>query len=1391
MAEPIQEVFWLTSADYQQLLYVSPAFETIWGRRLESLYTYPGGHLQLMVDSIHPSDREHFVAAFAQPLQYEYKAEYRIVRPDSSIRWMRSRCFPIRNSFGETWAIAGLSEDITESKRAEELLHQRQQEFTALVEHSPDIISRFDRQLRHLYVNPALELATGMSTQEFIGKTHRELGMPQELISLWEPSIQRVFQTRQSDEHEFSYLTPQGWNYYQSRLFPEFAADGSVETVLAICRDLTLHKQTEEALRESEQRFRTVFEFAPIGIALIDTQGQLFASNRAFQELIGYTKEELQNQPFTQFTHPDDRDASLNLFQELLARQRTGVFQEKRYCRKDGGIVWGKVAVSAVFNPNGVFQYAIAMIQDITAQKQAQLELLNAYEQLEKRVTERTTELEQANALLQQEIAERSRVQQALQVQKDFLQAVLDTNPNVIFVKDQDGKIVLANLAFAELYGMKVEDLLGKTDAEIHPNQADVERFEREDRAAFQTNQTIVVSETTFITPNNSVRYINGIKKPLFLPNEQTCLVLAVGTDITELKQAQEEVKAQKEFLQAVLDTNPSLIFVKDSEGTIILANQAYADLWGTTVADLLGKKDADFQPNFAEIEKYQSEDRVVSSNREQVFIPEEAHTTATGELRWFQIIKRPIFSREDQVALVLGVCTDITERKLVAEALNTQKEFLQTVLDSTPNLIWVKDREDKIVLANCALADFFETTVEDLLGKTNSELYANPADVEHCMAQDREVLSTLREKIIPEEALPTPSGKVRWFQTIKKPICSSEGQVNQVLGVSTDITEHKRSQEELKAQKEFLQTVLDTNPNLIYVKDREGKYLLANLALADFYGIPLEEVLGHTNAELTPYPAEAQQLCAQEEEVLTTLQQKFILEQASHTPSGELRWYQILKKPLFSKEGQVPQLFAVCNDITARKQAEEQLRHSEERLRLALDAARMANWHRNLETGVMITGSPNFERLYGWAIGSYDGSYDTYLQRIHPEDRDVVHAYMHHSLEIEADRDIEFRIVLPDGTIRWIETKGRVIYGEMGKPVTLSGISLDITQRKQAEEQLRHHENQLSLALDAARMGFWDWNIQTETVTWSDNFKRLFGLDPNNDNHSYETFVAMLHPDDREHVHQASERSFQGEGEGDIEFRIVLPDGSIRWIQSKYQVYYDETGKPIRRTGIDLDITERKQAETQIKESLREKEVLLQEIHHRVKNNLQVISSLLDLQSQYIDDSAMLEAFRESHNRIRSMALIHEQLYQSKDCAKINFSEYITSLTNDLFRAYGVHPGQITLELEIEEVTLNINTAIPCGLIISELVSNALKHAFPQGRAGIIKVALYSDADNQLTLQVTDNGIGFPEDSEFRTVKSLGLQLVSVLANQLEGTLELDRRLGTQFKITFFEISH
>jgi PAS domain S-box-containing protein len=215
-------------------------------------------------------------------------------------------------------------------------------------------------------------------------------------------------------------------------------------------------------------------------------------------------------------------------------------------------------------------------------------------------------------------------------------------------------------------------------------------------------------------------------------------------------------------------------------------------------------------------------------------------------------------------------------------------------------------------------------------------------------------------------------------------------------------------------------------------------------------------------------------------------------------------------------------------------------------------------------------------------------------------------------------------------------------------------------------------------------------------------------------------------------------------------------------------------------------DITQRKQAEEKLKASLKEKEVLLKEIHHRVKNNLQVISSLLNLQSGYVRDREALQMFKESQNRVRSMALIHEKLYQSKDLASIDIAGYIRDLTTSLFRSYEASAAAIRVNTDVHDVFLDINTAIPCGLIINELVSNALKHAFPGGRAGELKIAMQRTNEDKIELIVSDNGMGFPKDVDFRNTESLGMQLVITLTEQLAGSIELDRSEGTTFRITF-----
>ncbi|WP_224249068.1 sensor histidine kinase [Hyalangium gracile] len=229
-------------------------------------------------------------------------------------------------------------------------------------------------------------------------------------------------------------------------------------------------------------------------------------------------------------------------------------------------------------------------------------------------------------------------------------------------------------------------------------------------------------------------------------------------------------------------------------------------------------------------------------------------------------------------------------------------------------------------------------------------------------------------------------------------------------------------------------------------------------------------------------------------------------------------------------------------------------------------------------------------------------------------------------------------------------------------------------------------------------------------------------------------------------------------------------------------------TEKALYVISIIRDITERRRAEEQIKASLREKEVLLREIHHRVKNNLQVTSSLLKLQSAYIRDPVAKEMFAESQSRIRSMALVHEKLYRSSDLSRVDFADYVQSLASLLFRSYGTDPQRISLRVEGGPLLLSIETAVPCGLIVNELLSNSIKHAFPNGRQGNIVVGVGTD-ERGCVIRVADDGIGLPESLRLEQTETLGLQLVRTLAGQLRSSIELNRAGGTSFKLHFTEV--
>jgi two-component sensor histidine kinase len=210
------------------------------------------------------------------------------------------------------------------------------------------------------------------------------------------------------------------------------------------------------------------------------------------------------------------------------------------------------------------------------------------------------------------------------------------------------------------------------------------------------------------------------------------------------------------------------------------------------------------------------------------------------------------------------------------------------------------------------------------------------------------------------------------------------------------------------------------------------------------------------------------------------------------------------------------------------------------------------------------------------------------------------------------------------------------------------------------------------------------------------------------------------------------------------------------------------------------------KRVEQALRASLEEKTALLKEVHHRVKNNLQVVSSMINLQADRVKNAVAVDALKDTQNRVRSMALLHEMLYQSHNLSRVDFAAYIESLCAHLFRAITTDPGRVCLERHVDVVELNLEQAVPCGLIISELVSNALKYAFPENRAGRITIELRAQAGQTIDLTVADDGVGLPDHVTLGQTTTLGLQLVSILVSQLNGTLVVEREKGSIFHLLF-----
>lgn len=347
-----------------------------------------------------------------------------------------------------------------------------------------------------------------------------------------------------------------------------------------------------------------------------------------------------------------------------------------------------------------------------------------------------------------------------------------------------------------------------------------------------------------------------------------------------------------------------------------------------------------------------------------------------------------------------------------------------------------------------------------------------------------------------------------------------------------------------------------------------------------------------------------------------------------------------------------------------------------------------------------------------------------------------------------------------------------------------------EINERLQVEEALRSSEDRFRVTFNQAAVGIVQTDLEGNFLKVNQKFCQIIGYS-NAEMLKLNAF-ALTYSED----YQSFSQSFTQLLAGDIptfslEERFVCKEGSPVWINITTSLVYLPNGSPHYAIGIIEDISDRKQAEEKIQNSLREKEILLKEIHHRVKNNLHIISSLLDLQSDYLEDERFSSVFTDSQSRIETMALVHEQLYKSEDLRQVDLGDYIHRLMDNLAISYNCDLSIIFLNVEVEPVILNLETAIPCGLLINELVTNCFKHAFPQGRSGEIHIELEQNTEKRIRLTVWDNGVGIPSNVDWQNSNSLGLELIHTLAQQLHAEIILDRDHGTSFTFRFFQLNY
>ena len=562
--------------------------------------------------------------------------------------------------------------------------------------------------------------------------------------------------------------------------------------------------------------------------------------------------------------------------------------------------------------------------------------------------------------------------------------------------------------------------------------------------------------------------------------------------------------------------------------------------------------------------------------------------------------------SLQEELAEIQGKNDRLSQLEKVEDSLRQTEEWLQLALNSAEMIVWDMNLKTNQVVC-CENA----TKVWGMQTGTAHEFLAlvHPDDRQNLVQAHEQVLDS--ETIYNQQyRVINSNGLLRWLHSQGNVYFDAQGKPERLIGISIDITERKQVEAELREREQRFTTLFNGMEDWVLVYHiapdyKPGKLIEVNEQACKRLGYSREELLTMSVADIIDSSALIPQVHI---ERLQTLKH-IVVESIHRTKTGELIPVEV-SATLFTLNN-LPTIQAICRDITKRKHTEQTLRASQERLILANQVGKIGSCEWDFASG-KLTWSEEMEALFHLAPGSFEGSYEHWLKRVHPEDRASADMAAQNTFNLGIDFDTEFRILLPDGSVRWVVGKAQVFNDFSGKPYRLIGVNMDITDRKKVEEELRTSAERLSLALSAAKMGDWSWDAATDMVTLSPRAAKIFGI-PEGTYMSWTQMQNLLHSEDRNRAKIAVEQAIIENSDYDIEYRVIHSSGEMRWVAVKGRAQYNSCGEVLGMLGVLQDITSRKQVEAEKEELLLREQVARVEAETAKEQISKILESITD----------------------------------------------------------------------------------------------------------------------------------------------------------------------------------